>query len=287
MSFNSSEYRYGFQGQEQDTETGLVNYKYRMHDPRIGRFFAVDPLTSSYPFYTPYSFSGNRVTDAVELEGAESVKTGTTDVTTKTKPKIDKAAAQLVKDALKPTNTLGTKADVKVKVKQSKKTSSGTRSLVGFFVLKKLINEMYTSWESQQPEVKLSNDIDKIDKAIVQSKLKPAEIQIITEDYQTLPIWYVKEAISRAERGEGSPQDQAIKDFYFSENKHYLLNGARQSSLKKSAIIGQEAHRQIQADLVKVYGPRIEIEAAIKLSDGTTVRKYGLIDGQIPVIIKP
>ncbi len=26
-------YRYGFQNQEEDPETGLVNYKYRMHDP--------------------------------------------------------------------------------------------------------------------------------------------------------------------------------------------------------------------------------------------------------------
>jgi len=42
-----------------------------MHDTRIGRFFAVDPLTAKYPHYTPYSFSGNRVLDAIELEGLE------------------------------------------------------------------------------------------------------------------------------------------------------------------------------------------------------------------------
>lgn len=48
-----------------------VNYKYRMHDPRVGRFFAVDPLADKYPFYSPYAFSGNRVLDAVELEGLE------------------------------------------------------------------------------------------------------------------------------------------------------------------------------------------------------------------------
>jgi RHS repeat-associated protein len=42
-------YRYGFQGQEKDDEIkgegNSVNYKFRMHDPRLGRFFAVDPLT--------------------------------------------------------------------------------------------------------------------------------------------------------------------------------------------------------------------------------------------------
>lgn len=68
---NSNAYRYGFQGQEKDGESGLVNYKYRMHDPRIGRFFAVDPLTASYPWNSAYAFSENRVIDGVELEGLE------------------------------------------------------------------------------------------------------------------------------------------------------------------------------------------------------------------------
>jgi RHS repeat-associated protein len=68
-------YRYGFQGQEKDDEVkgagNSVNYTFRMHDPRVGRFFAVDPLAPEYPHYSPYSFSGNRVIDAVELEGLE------------------------------------------------------------------------------------------------------------------------------------------------------------------------------------------------------------------------
>jgi hypothetical protein len=42
-----------------------------MHDPRIGRFFAIDPLVDKYPHYSPYSFSGNKVLNAIELEGAE------------------------------------------------------------------------------------------------------------------------------------------------------------------------------------------------------------------------
>jgi len=72
---STNEYRYGFQGQEKDDEIkgegNSVNYKYRMHDPRIGRFFAIDPLTSKYPHYSPYSFSGNKVIHAIELEGLE------------------------------------------------------------------------------------------------------------------------------------------------------------------------------------------------------------------------
>ncbi|MEW4925445.1 hypothetical protein [Algibacter sp. 2305UL17-15] len=68
-------YRYGFQGQEKDDEVkgegNSVNYKYRMHDSRVGRFFAVDHLTLSYPYYTPYSFSGNKVIAFGEIEGLE------------------------------------------------------------------------------------------------------------------------------------------------------------------------------------------------------------------------
>jgi RHS repeat-associated protein len=66
---------YGFQNQLLDDEIkgngNSVNYKYRMHDPRIGRFFAIDPLAPEYPWNSPYAFSENRVVDGVELEGLE------------------------------------------------------------------------------------------------------------------------------------------------------------------------------------------------------------------------
>ncbi|MBW7869148.1 MAG: hypothetical protein H3C31_12600 [Brumimicrobium sp.] len=71
----SGGYRYGFQAQEKDDEIkgkgNSVNYEYRMHDTRLGRFFAVDPLTKEYPFYSPFQFSGNSVIALIELEGLE------------------------------------------------------------------------------------------------------------------------------------------------------------------------------------------------------------------------
>ncbi len=74
---NTSDYRYGFQGQEMDDEIkgegNSLNYTFRMHDPRVGRFFAIDPLINRYPFYSSYSFSGNKVISHVELEGLEDV----------------------------------------------------------------------------------------------------------------------------------------------------------------------------------------------------------------------
>jgi len=68
-------YRFGYQNQEKDDEIkgegNSINYTFRMHDPRLGRFFAVDPFASKYPFFSPYAFSGNRIIDAVELEGLQ------------------------------------------------------------------------------------------------------------------------------------------------------------------------------------------------------------------------
>ena len=67
--------RYGFQNQEMDDEVkgegNSMSFEYRMHDPRLGRFFIIDPLTIKYPFNSPYAFSENRVIDCVELEGLE------------------------------------------------------------------------------------------------------------------------------------------------------------------------------------------------------------------------
>src|SRR5690554_141979 len=70
-------YRYGFQSQERDDEIkgrgNSYNYTYRMHDTRLGRFFAVDPLSAKYPWNSSYAFSENRVIDGIELEGLEYV----------------------------------------------------------------------------------------------------------------------------------------------------------------------------------------------------------------------
>ena len=72
---SSESYRYGFQGQEKDDEVkgegNSLNYTFRMHDPRVGRFFAVDPLSKDYPWNSFYAFSENRVIDGIELEGLE------------------------------------------------------------------------------------------------------------------------------------------------------------------------------------------------------------------------
>ncbi len=72
---STDSYRYGFQGQELDNEIkgegNSLNYKFRMYDPRVGRFFAVDPLFKEFAWNSSYAFSENRVIDGIELEGLE------------------------------------------------------------------------------------------------------------------------------------------------------------------------------------------------------------------------
>ncbi|MCP4456948.1 MAG: hypothetical protein GY816_02810, partial [Cytophagales bacterium] len=78
LSFNSftrsysEKVRYKFQEQEHDEETGWIAFKWRNHDPAIGRFFNVDPLAEKYYYNSPYAFSENKVVVHRELEGLES-----------------------------------------------------------------------------------------------------------------------------------------------------------------------------------------------------------------------
>jgi len=76
--YNSAEYRYGFNGKEKDDEGefgSITNYDYgfRIYNPAIGKFLSVDPLSGSFPHYTPYQFSGNKPIFAIDLDGLEEL----------------------------------------------------------------------------------------------------------------------------------------------------------------------------------------------------------------------
>jgi hypothetical protein len=51
---------------------GWYSFKWRNHDPAIGRFFNVDPLSEKFYYNSPYAFSENKVTGHRELEGLEA-----------------------------------------------------------------------------------------------------------------------------------------------------------------------------------------------------------------------
>ncbi len=66
---------YKFQKQEHTAEFGLDwdEFKWRNHQPEIGRFFNIDPLSEKYVYNSTYAFSENQVVAHRELEGLEKV----------------------------------------------------------------------------------------------------------------------------------------------------------------------------------------------------------------------
>ena len=62
-----------FQDQEftEDLELNIHEWRYRISDPSIGRFWQSDPLGDKYRFNSPYAFAENRVINGLELEGLE------------------------------------------------------------------------------------------------------------------------------------------------------------------------------------------------------------------------
>jgi RHS repeat-associated protein len=72
--FNSGNYRFGFNGKENDREWGnqlIQDYGFRLYNPAIGKFLSVDPLMKGYPMLTPYQFASNRPIDGIDLDGLE------------------------------------------------------------------------------------------------------------------------------------------------------------------------------------------------------------------------
>jgi RHS repeat-associated protein len=71
------EFRFSFNGKENDNEVkgegNQQDYGFRIYDPRLGKFLSVDPLAKQFPWYTPYQFSGNKVINSIDMDGAEEL----------------------------------------------------------------------------------------------------------------------------------------------------------------------------------------------------------------------
>jgi RHS repeat-associated protein len=72
-SWQSEGYRYGFNGKENDSDWEVQDYGFRIYKPELGKFLSVDPLTQSYPWYTPYQFAGNMPINSIDVDGAEEL----------------------------------------------------------------------------------------------------------------------------------------------------------------------------------------------------------------------
>jgi RHS repeat-associated protein len=62
-------YRYGYQGQEYETETGYNVFDFRMYDARLGRWISVDPLAGDTPGQSPYAAMDNNPVHKTDPDG--------------------------------------------------------------------------------------------------------------------------------------------------------------------------------------------------------------------------
>ena len=74
-SFNNANYRYGFNGKENDNEvkgTGnSVDFGNRMDDTRGGRWFSTDKITK--PWLSPYAFAANNPVNNIDADGKDEI----------------------------------------------------------------------------------------------------------------------------------------------------------------------------------------------------------------------
>ena len=94
---NTSDYRYGFNGMENDNELKGTGNSYdfgaRMLDPRIGRWFATDPKENEYPSMSPYVAFNNNPTYFIDPDGRNGIASIKKSEGTKKKPHLVKITA--------------------------------------------------------------------------------------------------------------------------------------------------------------------------------------------------
>ena len=197
---NDDTYRYGFQGQERDDEIkgdgNSYNYEYRMHDPRIGRFFATDPLEAKYSYYSPYQFSGNRLIDSKELEGLEPQNVTYYNM----EKQGDGSYAR--KEVYKSSDIILKAADIRFKNLSSGKyyfmepnhNPKGT-----FWDTETIHTDVYTYWNSDgSMKRQVVTNADNYMKGVVQSTANE-----VPEEYNHVKLYYKTTAIKLGDTGLG------------------------------------------------------------------------------------
>jgi RHS repeat-associated protein len=72
-TFAVTNYRYGFNGKEKDNEVkgngNSLDYGARSYDPRLGRWYSVDPMRQVYSALSPYAFGANNPLNLMDVDG--------------------------------------------------------------------------------------------------------------------------------------------------------------------------------------------------------------------------
>jgi len=211
-----------FQGQQFDDDLGInwIQFKYRNHDPQIGRFIEIDPLSEKYVYNSTYAFSENKVTSHVELEGLEAVP----------------ISAEIFQAGLNSIDKYGPYAEP---------IAIGTTIVAGLAWLMEMVHDSpYPVGNSSMTLIPNSMDGFHI----------------------TIP---------------GS-----MDGTHITIPNTVQAKGSNNPATSSAAKTGQEAHRQIEADLEeKIPGTKTEVPKTLK--DGTKVRKDAVLPDGTNVIIKP
>ena len=85
-SRNSLNYRYAFQGQELDTETGMEAFQLRLWDGRIGRWLSTDPYRQ---YASPYLGMGNNPISSIDPDGGFDIEPSTPGIRHSAQPEGD------------------------------------------------------------------------------------------------------------------------------------------------------------------------------------------------------
>jgi len=102
-NLNAANHTYGFNGKENVDEISgsgnILDYGFRIYNPRLGKFLSVDPLTPSYPMLTPYQFANNTPIQAIDLDGLEAFYVHGTWSNPKTFSALEKENFQTIRSA--------------------------------------------------------------------------------------------------------------------------------------------------------------------------------------------
>lgn len=92
-NFGSDEYRFGYNGMEMDGEVkgegASLDFGARIYDSRLGSWLSIDPITSKYPFVSPFAFVNNNPILYIDQDGKEWVNSHTAEVNELTNKLLD------------------------------------------------------------------------------------------------------------------------------------------------------------------------------------------------------
>ena len=258
-SFN---YRFGFNGQEGDKEiNGDGNsyaFKYRIHDPRLGRFLSFDPLATKFPYYSVYQFAGNKPIRCIDIEGAENLDYKETN-------KYGEKKTHLVKTNQTVVYEYHWVEYVSVEVNPAGHAISETLSEVEMynFAIKRLFD----------PGSNLISEEQYLDKSFLKIE---EQVQYFfgnnvptysTSKYATEIIYF--EVISAISSGDETQKSQAIQQIKNSDNflyRHALADiipwGATPRSLVKNVQSAMKSLAKIEARQAKIVANAYKAEWA-------------------------